>query len=88
MFHSLTLLVRHPLCPYIQQFPNMACLQTFLDHSGKHVAVICSQLSDCDCVMSDALQEYVLICCQHPSGGLVDKPGKSVLSLESHISIV
>ncbi|KAL8592586.1 hypothetical protein ACOMHN_026516 [Nucella lapillus] len=24
-----------------------------------------------------ALQEYVLICCQHPMGGLIDKPGKS-----------
>ncbi|XP_002735484.1 protein farnesyltransferase subunit beta-like [Saccoglossus kowalevskii] len=24
-----------------------------------------------------ALQEYVLICCQHFSGGLIDKPGKS-----------
>jgi protein farnesyltransferase subunit beta len=23
-----------------------------------------------------ALQEYVLICCQHPAGGLIDKPGK------------
>ncbi|XP_065211729.1 protein farnesyltransferase subunit beta [Planococcus citri] len=23
-----------------------------------------------------ALQEYILICCQHPSGGLLDKPGK------------
>ncbi|XP_041352446.1 protein farnesyltransferase subunit beta-like [Gigantopelta aegis] len=25
----------------------------------------------------DALQEYLLICCQHPGGGLIDKPGKS-----------
>ncbi|KAK0085641.1 hypothetical protein PV325_004713 [Microctonus aethiopoides] len=24
-----------------------------------------------------ALQEYLLICCQHPYGGLLDKPGKS-----------
>lgn len=24
----------------------------------------------------EALQEYVLICCQRPSGGLIDKPGK------------
>ena len=23
-----------------------------------------------------ALQEYLLICCQHPGGGLIDKPGK------------
>lgn len=23
-----------------------------------------------------ALQEYILICCQHPQGGLIDKPGK------------
>ncbi|XP_050297473.1 protein farnesyltransferase subunit beta [Anthonomus grandis grandis] len=23
-----------------------------------------------------ALQEYILICCQHPQGGIVDKPGK------------
>lgn len=23
-----------------------------------------------------ALQEYVLICCQRPNGGLLDKPGK------------
>lgn len=24
----------------------------------------------------EALQEYILICCQKPSGGLIDKPGK------------
>lgn len=24
-----------------------------------------------------ALQEYLLICCQHPDGGLIDKPGKA-----------
>ncbi len=24
----------------------------------------------------DALQEYLLICCQHPLGGLLDKPGR------------
>uniref|UniRef100_A0A3B3Z849 Prenyltransferase alpha-alpha toroid domain-containing protein n=1 Tax=Periophthalmus magnuspinnatus TaxID=409849 RepID=A0A3B3Z849_9GOBI len=24
-----------------------------------------------------ALQEYILLCCQNPSGGLVDKPGKA-----------
>lgn len=24
-----------------------------------------------------ALQEYILICCQHPGGGLIDKPGKT-----------
>lgn len=24
-----------------------------------------------------ALQEYVLMCCQHPGGGLIDKPGKN-----------
>lgn len=23
-----------------------------------------------------ALQEYILICCQHHDGGLIDKPGK------------
>lgn len=23
-----------------------------------------------------ALQEYILACCQHPNGGLLDKPGK------------
>ncbi|XP_021948098.1 protein farnesyltransferase subunit beta [Folsomia candida] len=23
-----------------------------------------------------SLQEYILICCQHPAGGLIDKPGK------------
>ena len=23
-----------------------------------------------------ALQEYVLVCCQFPGGGLIDKPGK------------
>lgn len=23
-----------------------------------------------------ALQEYILICCQRPTGGLIDKPGK------------
>lgn len=26
----------------------------------------------------EALQEYVLICCQRPNGGLLDKPGKYV----------
>ncbi|CAB3372823.1 Hypothetical predicted protein [Cloeon dipterum] len=25
----------------------------------------------------EALQEYLLICCQHPRGGIIDKPGKS-----------
>lgn len=24
----------------------------------------------------EALQEYILVCCQHPHGGLLDKPGK------------
>ncbi|KAH0949090.1 hypothetical protein HN011_006220 [Eciton burchellii] len=24
----------------------------------------------------EALQEYILVCCQHPQGGLLDKPGK------------
>lgn len=24
----------------------------------------------------EALQEYLLICCQHPHGGFLDKPGK------------
>ncbi|KAK6180951.1 hypothetical protein SNE40_008911 [Patella caerulea] len=24
-----------------------------------------------------ALQEYLLVCCQHPNGGLIDKPGKA-----------
>lgn len=24
----------------------------------------------------EALQEYILICCQSPWGGLIDKPGK------------
>lgn len=23
-----------------------------------------------------ALQEYIIICCQSPDGGLIDKPGK------------
>lgn len=46
-----------------------------------------SQLLFNDCVMSEALQEYVLICCQHPSGGLIDKPGKCVASF-SCISVV
>ena len=27
----------------------------------------------------EALQEYLLLCCQHPRGGLIDKPGKYVL---------
>ena len=27
----------------------------------------------------EALQEYILICCQKPNGGLLDKPGKYVL---------
>lgn len=26
----------------------------------------------------EALQEYLLICCQHIRGGLIDKPGKYV----------
>lgn len=26
----------------------------------------------------EALQEYILICCQNPHGGLLDKPGKYV----------
>jgi protein farnesyltransferase subunit beta len=25
----------------------------------------------------EALQEYILLCCQEPKGGLVDKPGKA-----------
>ena len=29
----------------------------------------------------EALQEYILICCQHPFGGLLDKPGKYDKSL-------
>ena len=24
----------------------------------------------------EALQEYLLVCCQHPFGGLLDKPGR------------
>ena len=24
----------------------------------------------------EALQEYLLICCQYPAGGLIDKPGR------------
>lgn len=24
----------------------------------------------------EALQEYLLVCCQHPFGGLIDKPDK------------
>lgn len=34
-----------------------------------------------------ALQEYILLCCQNPTGGLLDKPGKSVphhLSAHTH----
>lgn len=27
-----------------------------------------------------ALSDYVLACCQHPAGGLIDKPGKYVSS--------
>ncbi|XP_076054899.1 farnesyl transferase beta subunit isoform X2 [Oratosquilla oratoria] len=27
----------------------------------------------------EALQEYLLLCCQHPRGGLIDKPGKHLL---------
>jgi len=27
----------------------------------------------------EALQEYILVCCQHPQGGLLDKPGKYVM---------
>jgi protein farnesyltransferase subunit beta len=34
-------------------------------------------LTDCWHFNQEALQEYVLYCCQHNQGGLVDKPGKS-----------
>lgn len=33
-----------------------------------------------------SLQEYILICCQHPAGGLIDKPGKYVLLIDLHIT--
>lgn len=47
----------------------------------------------------EALQEYILICCQQPSGGLIDKPGKlrdvyhacyalSGLSVAQHTSLI
>ena len=29
----------------------------------------------------EALQEYILTCCQNPHGGLLDKPGKYVITL-------
>lgn len=38
-----------------------------------------------------ALQEYILLCCQNPTGGLLDKPGKSVphhLSTHTHYIFV
>ncbi|XP_025160386.1 protein farnesyltransferase subunit beta-like [Harpegnathos saltator] len=28
-------------------------------------------------LFNQALQEYILVCCQHPLGGLLDKPGKN-----------
>ena len=31
-----------------------------------------------------ALQEYILLCCQNPAGGLLDKPGKSVPHTHTH----
>ncbi len=33
---------------------------------------------DCELWMfnQEALQEYILYCCQSPHGGLIDKPGK------------
>jgi prenyltransferase beta subunit len=33
-------------------------------------------LTECWHFNQEALQEYVLYCCQHPEGGLIDKPGK------------
>lgn len=38
------------------------------DHSLSAESWLCNQ---------NALQEYILICCQHPGGGLIDKPGKN-----------
>lgn len=34
------------------------------------------QTPDCLLFNQSALQEYILICCQHNNGGLFDKPGK------------
>lgn len=34
------------------------------------------QTPDCLLFNQNALQEYILICCQHNNGGLLDKPGK------------
>lgn len=33
----------------------------------------------------EALQEYILTCCQNPHGGLLDKPGKYVILYTFHI---
>ena len=33
----------------------------------------------------EALQEYLLICCQYPSGGLIDKPGRYDIILLRYI---
>ncbi|KAF2358264.1 PFTB repeat [Trinorchestia longiramus] len=38
----------------------------------------CGELEEpCWLFQCEALQNYLLLCCQHPSGGLIDKPGKS-----------
>lgn len=28
-----------------------------------------------------ALQEYILVCCQFPGGGLIDKPGRYAVTI-------
>jgi len=33
----------------------------------------------------EALQEYILICCQDPHGGILDKPGKYVIVMHSYV---
>lgn len=35
----------------------------------------------------EALQEYILICCQHPAGGLLDKPEKWIIILDFLITL-
>ena len=62
-------------------------------NQGRVVCVCCV----CVCAMclislsvlpSEALQEYILYCCQHSKGGLIDKPSKYVLKPYSKISLI
>ncbi len=52
----------------------MACINNAHSHNidgGEHLHPELWQFNQ------EALQEYILYCCQSPHGGLIDKPGKS-----------